>query len=662
MKKILAIAAILCMLLNTGAFAAEEDKLGEAIVNARKVLSVPEEYSEFNYSSYGEGEERLWELSWSGEKGHINAAVDETGRVISYYFYEDSDKSGLTDLTEEQAGTAAESFMKTVMPDEADSMSLKSSSAGYRFAFEYEQIINNIPERYNTCSIGVDKYSGKVTEFNRFMPSDTEYEFAERLISEPEAKEKYLAEIGIEMQYADYYDYNEKKLNIFPVYIVGGKNFAISAITGEKVDLSMASAEEARKMLSGGGAAMMANESAADMAYTPEEKAALEEISGFMSESAAAEKAAEALEFLPTAEFSQTGLYKNDRLGGIYYRNFRIKNDGEYIGSVTLEAETGRLMSFNVYPETENTAKISEEEAKALAVEFIKKHAGEEFAQTAEEENPLYVPLNAGKSGDMPSHYGFNYTREVNGIKYPSDRITVTYDNEKGIITSYNLSWNYSAEFPDISKAKTDEEIMEYADEILEFDLTYARGRLIYDFRNTAGIRLDAMTGKRINYDGSEYKENIRVAYTDIAGHWAEADILKLWNNNIYKSSPQFRPDEVITQSEFAEFIYGYKPSDSAVERLFGFMEEEKIQSDKPLTRADAARAIVGRLGLEKIAAHSEIFVYPFADEIAGDMKGYAAVCYALGIIRGDENGNFNPDKYVTNAQAAVMAVNVFDE
>ncbi len=660
MKKIMLFAVMLSIVMNIGVFAAEDDMLGEAIINAKKVLSVPEEYNQFSYSAHGEGDEKVWMLDWSGDNGNVNATVDAEGQVINYYFYENSDKKGLTDLTEDEAKVSAEKFLHTVMPEDAADMRLKNSSGGYCFLFEYEKVVNNIPERYDTCSIGVEKYSGKVTEFARTTMKETQYQSAENIITEEEAKGKYLEKIGIKMEYADYYDYKEKKLNIFPIYMAGGKNKAISAQSGEVIDFSISDMNEKRLASGGNNLVMAAKEEAADMAYTPEEKAAMEEVAKFISEEEAAKKAAQILDFLPEGtEFAQAGLYKNDR-HGTYYRNFNIKNGGEHIGNVTLEAETAGLMSFNVYPHEKSGRKIAEDEAKKRAEAFIKKYAAAEFAQTVEDEKEEYMPISA--KNELPSYYSFSYVRKVNGIKYPSNRISVTYDNETGMIASYSRIWDEEAVFPDVAKTLTDRGIMDIADKILDFTLIYVKGVPVYDFKDTAGIRLDAFTGKRINYDGSEYVENKREPYTDIEGHWAEADILKLWNNNIYKSSDLFNPDGVITKKEFAEFIYGYKPSEAAAGRLFAFMPEEQADLDKPLTRADAAKAIVGKLGMERIAKCSEIFIYPFADEIAEDVKGYAAVCYALGIIRGDENGKFSPDSLVTNAQAAVMAVNIFDE
>ena len=599
MKKILAFAAILCMIMNITVFAAEEDKLGEAITTVKKVISIQEEYSEFNYSSQNRGGTKLWVLEWTGDNGYINIAADEEGNIISYYAYENSDASGLTDLTEDDAKAAAESFMKTVMPKEAGSMKLKSSSAGHRFYLEYEQIMNGLPERFNTCSIGVDKYSCKVTEFDRFIPSGREYENISTVISEAEAKEKYIEQIDIELQYADSYDYKEKTLKIFPVYTAGGNNKAISAITGEVTDLSLAT-DESMKNLAGGGAMMsQSEEMAADKGFTPEEKAAIEEVAGFMSEEETAEKIKKALPVnKEDISVVHNGLYKNEQLGGVYYRNFRIKSDDEFIGNAVVEAKSGRLISFYLYKNTEKAKKINEEEAKKKAEDFIKKHAEKEFSQTAENDDVYYIPL---RQDTLPSSYSFSYSRVVNGIKYPSNGINITYDNETGMITSYSLQWNEKAVFPDISNVKTKKEIMEYADNYLDFGLIYVGGKAVYDFKTTSSVRMNPFSGQRINYDGSEYEEIKRVEYTDISGHWAENYILKLWNNNIYKSSEKFMPDEVITQKEFADFIYGRKVNDNTVKRLYEFMPEEDVLPDEPLTRGDAAKAIVGYLGFERI-------------------------------------------------------------
>jgi hypothetical protein len=67
---------------------------------------------------------------------------------------------------------------------------------------------------------------------------------------------------------------------------------------------------------------------------------------------------------------------------------------------------------------------------------------------------------------------------------------------------------------------------------------------------------------------------------------------------------------------------------------------------------------VIRYLGQQRIAEHSEIFADAFTDAVAADYRGYAAVCKAFGIMKGDAAGNFNGANNLTNAEAAVVIFN----
>lgn len=54
-----------------------------------------------------------------------------------------------------------------------------------------------------------------------------------------------------------------------------------------------------------------------------------------------------------------------------------------------------------------------------------------------------------------------------------------------------------------------------------------------------------------------------------------------------------------------------------------------------------------------------KFFNNPFKDTISEEYKGYASICFGLGIIKGDDNGNFNGTKNITNADASQIIYNL---
>ena len=64
---------------------------------------------------------------------------------------------------------------------------------------------------------------------------------------------------------------------------------------------------------------------------------------------------------------------------------------------------------------------------------------------------------------------------------------------------------------------------------------------------------------------------------------------------------------------------------------------------------------MIDALGVGEYAAY-DIYKQPFAD--VSENTGYIAILAAMGVVQGDENGNFNPDNDITRAEAAIMVYN----
>lgn len=106
----------------------------------------------------------------------------------------------------------------------------------------------------------------------------------------------------------------------------------------------------------------------------------------------------------------------------------------------------------------------------------------------------------------------------------------------------------------------------------------------------------------------------------DIAGHWAETVVAKWYDNGIISGFPDgsFRPNEAVTRAQLAVII----------DNIFKFT-----------TKADMYFSDVN--GSEW-----------FADAVAK--------CSQAGIISGNPNGTFEPNKPVTREQAAKMIAEAF--
>ena len=119
-----------------------------------------------------------------------------------------------------------------------------------------------------------------------------------------------------------------------------------------------------------------------------------------------------------------------------------------------------------------------------------------------------------------------------------------------------------------------------------------------------------------------------------------------------------------MTQSSFLRYLYSpmqaYYDDEEFYEILIrdNIVKEEEKAPNAELTRQDAAKFAVRYLGQGKSGEHPEIFVNPFRDTVNYEYRGYVAICYGLGIMKGDTNGRFNGIKVLTNAEAAATIYN----
>lgn len=107
----------------------------------------------------------------------------------------------------------------------------------------------------------------------------------------------------------------------------------------------------------------------------------------------------------------------------------------------------------------------------------------------------------------------------------------------------------------------------------------------------------------------------------DIAGHWAEADVLKLVSLGI---------------------VSGY--------------EDDTFRPGDPVTREQFVKMVAEAAGLEPVTNPA----LPFADagEVSSWAAGYVQAAYDAGIVRGMADNRFCPQLAVDRAQAAVIVVN----
>lgn len=661
------------------AFAAETQskELEQAILVVKKAVTIPADYTEFYYSSYQEEREdgtttTAWSMEWGKEDGSagMNARVDALGNLLSYSNYTDKDESGLSKVTREAGRKTADAFLAKAMPSLADKMKpvneKENASSTWNLEYSYELEVNGLPAPFIRAEITVNKYTGELQQFTGLNAGQKIPEF-------PEAKPAYTAEqaaalyvekLAPELKYFTSYDYKTKKLSVFAGYqMSAGSGKAIDAQTGEVVELSReynaAQNEKARDAGGGTGAA------SSDL--SPEEQAAIDQVSGLISK----EKAESALK----GAFDLSGL----KITGSNLRRDYVEQD-RYIWSISfdgahgqVDAKTGEIVSFDYYDAYDSTgnAGVTPEQAVKKAEAFLKDIAPAKFAKTRLENRDEAIALYESRK-EKTSSYRLSYIRLENGFGVNGNGLSVTVNAKTGKITSYSNNWYQSVTFPSLETAMDSKAAFEKFDAKGSLRLNYAQTAddkviLVYDFENAVtNYLVDPFSGKALGWDGKDFNDGLRPEYSDISGHWAEKTVTALLNNGYYLPGDAFQPDKAITQEEFLRYMYGRGES-TETDDFYKMLERNKVVAaaekapTKVMTRQEAAKFMVRYLGFDSLASKTGIFKELFKDKVEDSYKGYAAICSGLDIMKGDAGGRFNGTASMTRAEAASALYQLFE-
>lgn len=675
---------MLCMVMTMAipSFAGEDDskELERAILAVKNVVEIPEEFKDFTYHTYqAEGftdSGTVWNLSWNNEKrdGSIYASVDWKGQLIRYEKYTRSEDKGLAKVSQSRGLETAKAFISKVYPDLAPNLSeiQKDQNIPYynelRYNFRY--FIEDIPVNFINLSVGINKYTGEVASFEGLVPGFQLPGFPSisDAINQDQAQTAYMKEIGISLKYQSYYDYKNKTLTVFPVYQIAKSHQAIDAITGKAVELYYGNdwiRREAmnEKAMDAGGMG------GASQSLTKEEMDAIDKLGGLLTKDQAAEKIKSQVPVLSAdLEVKGASLRQHyiDKETFIWDINFE-----KAYGSV--DGRTGELLNFGYYDlqQDKGTRNLTQESAKKIAEGFLAKVVPVKFAQCILVEDPDDFIIYR-ENDEEPAYYSFRYNRQENGIEFVNNGLSVTVDRKTGQVHYYSNEWYNNAKFPSVDNIITKQQMMGIMVTAGDFRLVYEQVgeegavKPVYTFVSSIENALfDPFNGNRIGWNGKPYKAVVKPIYTDIGGHWSEAIVLELLDNGYYLKGDLFKPDQKIKQIDFFRYLFTPEMNYYTDEEFYEMLKNRKIikdgeeKPDKIITRQEAAKFMIRYLGLGLAGEHPEIFTNQFKDKVAHEYKGYASICYGLGIMKGNKKGRFNGSTGMTNAEVATAIYNL---
>jgi hypothetical protein len=701
----------------TALASAQAVPLEQAIQTVKQNFIVPPEYTTFN-SGFNKSENRSsWSLNWnnpSDNGGHFGAQVDAgTGEIISMNCWkpETIPNNRIPSISQLQAQKIAFELMQKLVPNRVSSLTLipdtqlisLTSYGRSNYTIRWQRMANNIPVLGEGAHVEINAATGEVLSYNLNW-SNLAIPAATGVISADLARQSFLQEGIVQLQYVLANNMRPlvsgQKQSPFLVYRIDHpSNGVIDALTGKAIVL------QDGYWLSGGrggeGMYLMdqakSEAKAPNIPLTPQEKEEISHTSNLITQEEAANAIKKWVD-IPNNLVLQSANLDSDwrdpslRIWNLSWSSASLKESLLLSSRIPqglygrVNAQTGELLGFNLdLPQSGDSANtISQETAQAVANDFLKKVQAGRFAQlkldqiSADREKAVKIfPVY------NPTTWNFNYLRIVNGINFPGNGADIRVDRASQKIVSYNLNW-VDSNFPPAQNVvgldKANELYLQAAPLTLCYSTYYRSNQslpemsLIYQPQTPPGqtyfSMIDAKSGAKLNEQGQPIAQRSgAIVFNDITGNFAEKEISLLGQAGLMgEYQDAFHPNENIKLADLLRVMLATASGIDSTRNLsdqdimkrsmvLGWIKED-LQPDSSVSRGLLSQLMVRYLALEYLAQLPEIYQLQYQDSssISTDLKGYAALCWGLGIIRGD-GVNFYPQHTLSRAEAAFALV-----
>lgn len=684
----------------------DKKQMEELLAVVKTRVDIPEDYSEFSYSknsSHGTDSYTFtWRKSPDDYMNCVTVEIDENKVITNYYTNEEEpvteynyESVSFAKLSRSRIVGAAENAVKTLNPDIAGEIKAKDDFyiglRGDTVTVRIHREKNGLVLSKNSGSVTLNKNTGELESFYLNWWSDADFEDPSAAISNDEMEKVYRENVKLTPYYQINAEYNEET-----------KEFDRSAVilySPEEDTQFDAATGKPTTMLD--DYALAYNTSRYDNGVYDEEEEVVEETEAVMDDAAPAtgigEKrvvfsAAEKKAIMDSGKYYTkddiTDLLKEDKYLGLtddymsesanFDKNevspsgyawsmyFFVNNSKEYkYINVVADAESGKIISFYKYSKNPSKA-INVKSVNKVAEAAAKYYLGERFDE--------YKPAgsNTAEAREKEVSRTVVFDRYANDLLVADNRIKINVDSE-GNVTSFSYVYD-DIKLPEPKLIGTDEAYKK-AFAQTDFDLYYDGFTRLngepqtYMLFSVDKFYLNAATGKLCTSSGKEITasaDNGLCPYTDIKGNSAEKYITKLYEYGVRltgKDETEFRPDEYITEREFADLMESVSYT-GIMPLLYADYSYERPNEfgNGVLTKAGAAKQFVIARSGKQFAELKGIYVSPFKD-VSADRSdlGYISLAYGMGVIKGDSKGCFNPDSKVTRGYAMYLICNYIE-
>jgi hypothetical protein len=696
--------------------------LEDAILAVKDKITIPKDYSEFNYYFYNANPEvsSFWYMTWSNPKtnSYIQVNCDTNNHITYYYNYDYSKRQpGIAKFLKSELKTKADDFIAKIAPDIKSN--LKFVEAEYDglysgdYAYYYTRVNNGVEFPDNYVIINVNSVTGEATGASVSWLYDTAVPSSSTKVTKEKAADAIKDNMKMKLVYrSDYYRIYDKNgianyaKKAFLVYEPTESYISVDAKTGEVyksrsewVDTGTRDAGTSNKEESADSAA------GSSAALTQEEINKIQDLKNLISKS----KAIETITSNPylyldknLTAYSAT-LSKRDEGNGdtSYQWNISLSDPREVdyskasdyyraYASATVDAETGKILSFYTslksnYDEVNqkwNTVKIKYDKKAGQEVleKFLKAQIKDRFANSVlVSQNDDYIAYYKDNTDPVYGGYSYQYNRVNEGVEYPYNYIYGSVDGVTGKIYSYSYYWDNNVTFESTKGAMTAEEAMNYylgkdgfglkyeINVINKYDSSYGKDKVYYDYTDAYSVE---------NEIRLVYRPDVNPMYiSPFTGEQLTS------SGEVYKETKPYSYKDIENTEKnrnillLADMNIGFDGEsflpyqnitvgefNDLMEKVgYGYYNTgDDSKAGNLISREVLANEFIVSLGLEKVSKLDGIYNPGFTDQnmINEDYLGAVALAKALGIMKGDSNNNFNPKGNVTRYDAVDCIIN----
>lgn len=638
---------------------ADENKQVLATVKSR--ISVPKELSKFSFRKSVNGPVNLYTYEWENpDGGDTDLTVSAYGDIITYYqksgYYRWNSDNTLAKMTGDQLYSAAVAYIKKLNPTistliRVDRDSIRMSLSDNTATFTFNRVKSGVPVTSDMGYITIDKNTGELYRMSMNWHPNASFKSKKGALTVEQAEKAYADLIAIKPVYVLKYDDATKKYYTDIEYDQTGFG-NIDAFTGAVSDFEGDTWYDDNDITEDDDVADDSFDNGGDI-FTPEELAELEKKLPY-GNAEAVEKYIRGNKYLTWVdgfEVSYDSLSKDEKANDtVYIYNVSFNNVPEtgynrndvytYV-SVSINAETGELYSYDCYSSSSDYSGVSQyDEAKAgkLADSILKSLSPKHYKDlgdgvtTISEYNRKYFGSN------------HQYIRTVNGVETEFDYASISFDKDMKL-ESYSINYT-NVDFVSPDKILTEQQVLDKFYELSPMKLNYlvklgkkkTASALIYS--NDSYLRVNAFTGEPVyswQYETSAENDLSGINNPSILSMAKTLD-----DNGIIISTKKFAQGDAVTLGDFERMMwcirsYNYYTGDET---------NENYDENKLLTRGEAMKLFTSFMAGNSVAELKGIFKSPFSDISDSDPNvGYYAIAYAMGAVKG---GTFNASSAYT--------------